>query len=187
MVALAAAPVSPLIAPLVGSDLPPPRPMISRIAVSLATATVLIYAALAARRAHAGRGDRREPWVTLAGTIVASGIAAHVLDAIRNSLFMPANLYVITTALLIPHAVGTWLHQRMQRRVSVATGAVRRVPADLAFTSALMQSAAWMMGGFWLALLLGLRYPAPFFLLGTGGLIVVTIALCIRGRVPSTG
>jgi hypothetical protein len=44
-----------------------------------------------------------------------------------------------------------------------------------------------MMGGFWLALLLGLRYPAPFFLLGTGGLIVVTIALCIRGRVPSTG
>src|SRR5687768_626710 len=100
-----AAPLAPLVAPLVRARLAEPVAMTARLA------TVVAVALMGAFLVRARRRSRREALLLLASETGAASIAAHLIAARDNSLFIADLLYEVSAVLLVLATISAGLRR----------------------------------------------------------------------------
>ena len=167
-VGLAAAPLAPLAAPLVGAPLRYPTAMSARVA------TILTAALLVGVLARALRRSRREALAMLASTALAAGAAAHVVASRENAFFRAELLYEASAALLAMSAVSAGL--RLARFTESAPGEPS-FSAHREVSDTMTRLSAWVVVAFWACVAIGLHYLAASVLFLLSGTIAVTLLL----------
>jgi hypothetical protein len=170
-VGLAAAPLAPLAAPFVGASLTYPTGTGARIATILTAVLVVTFVARALAR------SRREALAMLAFTVVAAGVAAHIVASRQNTFFRAELLYEASAGLLAMSAVSAGL--RLARlRQSAPDG--RSVSAYREVSDTMTRLSAWVVVAFWACVAIGVHYVAAGVLFLLGGTIAVTLLLRIE-------
>jgi hypothetical protein len=170
-VALAGAPLAPLAAPFVGASLTYPDDTSARIAVILTAALVVTFLARALGR------SRREALAMLAFTVVAGGVAAHIVSWRQNTFFRAELLYEASAGLLAMSAVSAGLRLARMRE-SAPDGRSSSAYREVADT--MTRLSAWVVLAFWACVAIGVHYVAAGVLFLLGGTIAVTLLLRIE-------
>ncbi len=170
-VALAAAPLAPLAAPFVGASLTYPTGTGARIAAILTAVLVVTFLARAIAR------SRREALAMLAFTVVAAGVAAHIVASRQNAFFRAELLYEASAGLLAMSAVSAGLRLARTRQ-SAPDG--RSVSAYREVSDTMTRLSAWVALAFWACVAIGVHYVAAGVLFLLGGTIAVTLLLRIE-------
>lgn len=168
-VGLLAAPLAPLVAPLVGGTLARSTALTPRIATILSVALLLVFVVRAMRRSP------REALGLVASTAGAALIAAYIVAARDNAFFVADLLYEAAAALLAGASVSAAL-RGVQPPLDNARG-TRWVAAQRAVADMVTRVSAWLLMIFWMCVAVGLRYVSAGVLFLLAGLIAVTMLL----------
>jgi hypothetical protein len=168
-VGLAAAPLAPLAAPFVGASLTYPTGTGARIATILTAVLVVTFLARALAR------SRREALAMLAFTVVAAGVAAHIVASRQNTFFRAELLYEASAGLLAMSAVSAGL--RLARAGAPTATRVATFSAPREVSDTITRLSAWLIVGFWACVAIGLHYVAAGVLFLLAGTIAVTLLL----------
>lgn len=170
-VGLAAAPLAPLAAPFVGASLTYPTGTSARIATILTAVLVVTFLARALAR------SRREALAMLAFTVVAAGVAAHIVASRQNTFFRAELLYEVSAGLLAMSAVSAGLRLA---RVSKSAPDGRSFSGYREVSDTMTRLSAWVVLAFWACVAIGVHYVAAGVLFLLGGTIAVTLLLRIE-------
>jgi len=173
-VGLAAAPLAPLVAPIVGAPLRAPTAISARAAIGLTIGLTVLFLFRAASRSP------REALFLLGATIGASSAAAYVVAARANAFFLADLLYEISAVLLLASAVSAGLRVGRIRRFwsKRATVTTRRELSDT-----VTRASALFLLMFWVLVTAAQRYVAAIVLFVLAGTVAATLVL----RMTETG
>ena len=167
-VGLAAAPLAPLVAPIVGAPLRTPTATSARVAVAMTIGLTGLFLFRAALRSP------REALFLLAATLGASSAAAHVVAARANAFFLADLLYEIAAVLLLASAVSAGLRvERIRRFWSKRATLTRRRELSDTVTRA---SAIFLLL-FWVMVTAAQHYLAAIVLFVLAGTVAATLVL----------
>ncbi|HEU5185594.1 MAG TPA: hypothetical protein VFU01_13565 [Gemmatimonadaceae bacterium] len=167
-VGLAAAPLAPLVSPIVGAPLRAPTATSARAAVALTIGLTGLFLFRAASRSP------REALFLLAATVGASSAAAHLVAARANAFFLADLLYEIAAVLLLASAVSAGLRVGRIRRFwsKRATVATRRELSDT-----VTRASALFLLLFWVMVTAAQHYLAAIVLFVLAGTVAATLML----------
>lgn len=174
---LAAAPLAPFIAPIVGARIRPPDAIEARVATVFAAFLVLVMIVRAVTRDD--RRSQRDALTFLLVVAAASGVVAHVIAARANMFFIPDRLYEAMAALLALSALSARL--RTEKARAPETG----LPEDgrpffspyHALSDAMTTASTWLVVSFWGLVVAGIHYVAAGVLMLLSGAIGITLLL----------
>ena len=167
-VGLAAAPLAPLVAPIVGAPLRIPTATSARVAVAMTIGLTGLFLFRAASRSP------REALFLLGATLGASSAAAHVVAARANAFFLADLLYELAAVLLLASAVSAGLRVGQIRRFwsKRATLTRRRELSDT-----VTRASAIFLLLFWVIVTAGQHYLAAIVLFVLAGTVAATLVL----------
>ena len=167
-VGLAAAPLAPLVAPIVAAPLRAPTATSARAAVALTIGLTGLFLFRAASRSP------REALFFLSATIGASSAAAYVIAARANAFFLADLLYEVAAVLLLASAVSAGLRvERIRRFWSKRATVTRR--RELSDT--VTRASALFLLLFWIMVTAAQHYLAAIVLFVLAGTVAATLVL----------
>lgn len=183
---LAAAPLAPFIAPLVGARLRAPQALEARVATLFAA--FLVFVMLVRATTANDRRWRREAVVFFLSVVGASALAAHVVAARATAFFIADRLYEAMAALLALGALSAAL------RTEPARPPVTGLPEDgqpffspyHALSDGMTRMSAWLVVALWGLIIVDLQYVAAVVLALLAGAIAITILLRLAENVAPT-
>ncbi len=167
-VGLAAAPLAPLVAPIVGAPLRAPTVASARAAVGVTLGLTALFLVRAALR------SAREALFLFGATLGASSAAAYAVAARANAFFLADLLYEISAVLLLASAVSAGLRVERIRRFwsKRATVTARRELSDT-----VTRASALFLLMFWVMVMAAQHYVAAIVLFVLAGTVAATLVL----------
>lgn len=183
---LAAAPLAPFIAPVVGARPHVPQALEARAATLFAA--VLVFVMLVRALSRDDRRSQREAGVFLLFVVAASGIAAHVIEARANAFFIADLLYEVMAVLLALSVLSAALRTELARPPETGLPEDGRpfFSSYHALSDGLTRASAWLIVAFWGLAVTGLQYVGAVMLVLLSGAIGITLLLrAAENVVPS--